>query len=102
MKTIPGPFNATTVYSGSYSYAGWWGVVLMMGVILMIPVLYTRLVPPASPFFLSGLVIINTIFLFMIFDNTLRFTGLSFQVVYPILLHAGMNRMGWIRTFLLK
>ena len=102
VKTIPGPFNATTVYSGSYSYAGWWGVVLMMGVILMIPVLYTRLVPPASPFFLSGLVIINTIFLFMIFDNTLRFTGLSFQVVYPILLHAGMNRMGWIRTFLLK
>ena len=55
-----------------------------------------------APFFLSGFVIINTIFLFMIFDNTLRFTGLSFQVVYPILLHAGMNRMGWIRTFLLK
>lgn len=102
IKTIPGPFNATTVYSGSYSYAGWWGIVFMMGIILMIPVVYTRLVPPASPFFLSGLVIINTIFLFMIFDNTLRFTGLSFQVIYPMLLHAGMNRVGWIKTFLLK
>ena len=95
--TIQGPFNATTIYSGSYTYAGWFGVALMAVVILLIPVIYLRILPPASSFFLPGLVIINTIFLFMVFDNTIRFTGLSFQVVYPIILHVGAGRVRWIR-----
>ena len=101
-ETIPGPFNATTIYSGSYTYAGWPGMVLMAVVILLVPIIYLRILPPASPFFLPGLVIVNTIFLFMIFDNTIRFTGLSFQVVYPILLHFGASRIKWIRLAFCK
>ena len=90
--TITGPFNASTVYSRSFSYLGWWGLILMACTILILPVFYLQLLSADSPFFFTGLVILNTIFLFMIFENTIRFTGLSFQMVYPILLHVLCRR----------
>lgn len=101
IQTIPGPFNATTVYAGSFSYCGWWGLFLMAFVILLVPLLYVCVIYPDSPFFLSGLAIVNTMFLFMVFDNTIRFTGLSFQIVYPILLNIGMARINWIKKVFL-
>ena len=84
---IQGPFNASSVYSRSFSYLGWSGLLLMAIVIILIPIGFYKILPPTSPFFLTGLSILNTMFLFMVFDNTIRFTGLSFQLVYPILLH---------------
>ena len=100
-NNIPGPFNATTVYSGSFSHLGWWGMFLMAGIILLIPQIYMKMIPPASPFFLSGLVIVNTVFLFMVFDNTVRFTGLSFQIVYPVLLNQACQRFEWLKKIFL-
>jgi hypothetical protein len=91
-RNIPGPFNASSVYSRSFSYLGWTGLLLMATVIILIPVVFYRILPPTSPFFLTGLSILNTIFLFMVFDNTIRFTGLSFQLVYPILLHVATRQ----------
>ncbi|MBY0433069.1 MAG: hypothetical protein K2U26_03065 [Cyclobacteriaceae bacterium] len=82
---IEGPFNATTIYSKSYSYLGWWGILLMAVCIIALPGLYQKLLSDTSPFFLSGIAILCTVYAFMVFDNTLRFTGLGFQLVYPIL-----------------
>ena len=101
-NNIPGPFNATTVFSGSFSYLGWWGLVLMAIVILLIPILYMRIVSTESPFFLTGLVILNTLFLFMIFDNTIRFTGFSFQIVYPVLLSIFSEKAQWLKKIFLS
>ena len=89
---IQGPFNASSVYSRSYSYLGWTGLLLMAVVIVVLPLIFYKILPPTSPFFLTGLSILNTMFLFMVFDNTIRFTGLSFQIVYPILLHAATKQ----------
>lgn len=89
IATIEGPFNAPTVYSGSYAHLGFTGIVLMALIIWILPWLYLRIIHPSSAFFLTGLVTLNVIFFFMVFDNTLRFTGLSFQMVYPVLLHFG-------------
>jgi hypothetical protein len=97
-KTIPGPFNATTVYSGSFSYAGWWGVALMAIIIMLLPIVYCWLVPQSSPFFLSGFAVLGTIYLFMIFDNTLKFTGFSFQLIYPIILTIGCRQISWVNA----
>lgn len=91
-RMIPGPFNAGTIYSGSYSYLGWPGLIVMAIFILVVPVILVRILPAASPFFLTALALLNTMFLFMIFDNTVRFTGLSFQLVYPLLLDAAVRR----------
>jgi hypothetical protein len=87
---IPGPFNASTVYSRAYSYLGWTGMLLMTFTLIVLPLLYFKILPAGSPFFLTGAVILCTMYLFLAFDNTLRFTGLSFQLVYPVLLHYGI------------
>jgi hypothetical protein len=102
IRTIPGPFNATTVYAGSFNRMGWWGLVLMALVTLITPWLYLILISPQSPFFLSGFAILTTIFLFMIFDNTLRFTGFSLQLAYPFLMSAGFFRSRWLHAYLAK
>jgi hypothetical protein len=86
IRTIPGPFNATTVYAGSFLRLGWWGLLFMSIITVAMPWLYTKIVAPESPYFLSGFAVLNALFLFMIFDNTLRFTGFSFQLAYPFLL----------------
>lgn len=96
-NTIPGPFNASTVYSRSFSYLRWGGLLLMSIVVLLIPLGLYKLLPSSSPFFLTGLAILNTVFLFMVFDNTLRFTGLSFQLVYPIVLTWGVSNISWVK-----
>lgn len=86
-STIPGPFNVSTVYARSFSYWGWAGMFLMACAVAAIPWLYRRMLPATSPFFLSGFSILCTMFLFLAFDNTIRFTGFSFQLLYPFLLH---------------
>jgi hypothetical protein len=84
---IPGPFNASTIYTGSYFQLGLVGIALMAIIIACMPFLYLLLIPQHSPYFLSGMAIMNTIFIFMIFENTIHFTGLSFQLFYPVLFY---------------
>ena len=92
-KRIPGPFNVSTIYSRSYSYAGWVGMALMAGALLLFPLLFLKLLPPSSDFFISGWAILCTMYLFLVYDNTLRFTGLSFQLVYPVILNLLYKRV---------
>jgi hypothetical protein len=94
---IPGPFNATSIFSRSYSYLGWWGLLAMTVVLLIIPVLLIKVVPVHSPFFLTTVGLLCTIFLFAVYDNTIRFTGLSFQLAYPVLLHFACERLPWVK-----
>jgi hypothetical protein len=80
---IPGPFNVSTVYSQSFSYLGWVGLFLMAGFIISFPWIYIRVLP-RNEYALIGLAILSSMYLFLVFDNTIRFTGFSFQLVYPI------------------
>lgn len=98
-NTIPGPFNATTIFSRSFSYLGWAGLVSMFIVLSILPIAFLKLLSDSSPFFLTGIAILNTMFLFSVFDNTLRFTGLSFQLVYPIALNFAIPRSGILKKF---
>lgn len=86
-NTIPGPFNVSTVYSRSFNYLGWTGILIMATVVLILPWAYFKILPVQSPFFLTGFTILCTMYLFLAYDNTIRFTGLSFQLVYPVVLH---------------
>ena len=85
-------FNVSTVYSRAYSYAEWGGVV-MMGVFLIIfPWLFLKVLDRHSDFFITGWTILCTMYFFLSYDNTFRFTGLSFQLVYPIILYIGIEK----------
>jgi hypothetical protein len=74
------------MYSRAYSYCGWIGIISMFILLLLLPLVYVKLVAANSPFFVTGLAILSTMFLFSGFENMIRFTGLSFQLVFPILL----------------
>ncbi len=84
---ISGPFNVSTVYSRCFSYMGWTGMFIMAIFLLWLPWLYFKLIPKGSPFFYTSLAILSTGYLFLAYDNMIRFTGFSFQLVYPIVLH---------------
>jgi hypothetical protein len=90
---IGGPFNVSTVYSRSYSYLAWTGLILMACVVIGIPLAYKLLLPQNSPFYLTGMCILCTMYLFLAFDNTIRFTGLSFQLVYPLIFSFALKKI---------
>lgn len=80
-------FNVSTVYSIAFSHLCWNGMVIMVIFILAIPFLYFRILRLNSPYTLTALAILSTMYLFMAYDNTIRFTGLSFQLFYPVAFH---------------
>lgn len=96
---IHGNLTAATIFSRSYSYLGFTGLILMALIILALPLLVWRIVPPSSPMFVSTIAILCTMYLFMMFENTVRFTGLSFQLLYPIALHYIFKRLPALKSF---
>jgi hypothetical protein len=77
--------SASTVYAGSFTYGGWYGMGLMALVLLCFPFLYKRLLAAESRYYITGMAMLNTLYLFLIFDNMLAFSGFSFQLFYPLL-----------------
>ncbi len=85
-NTIPErPFNVSTVYSRSFSYQGWIGMFMISAFVLILPLIYLKMLP-INRYYLTGIAILNTMYLFLFYDNTIRFTGLGFQLVYPFVL----------------
>ena len=78
-------FNVSTIYSRSYSYSRWPGIILIAVFIILLPWLFLKILDRQSDFFITGWAILCTMYFFMSYDNTIRFTGLSFQLVYPLL-----------------
>jgi hypothetical protein len=83
-KLIPEPFNVSTIYSRAFSYCGWVGVFIILIYILLFPLVYFILLKNDSRYFPTAVAIITTVYLFMFFDNTFRFSGLILQLFYPI------------------
>jgi hypothetical protein len=77
-------FNVSTIYSRAYSHSGWPGMIMVAVFILGFPWLFMMVVKPRSDFFITGWAILCTMYFFMSYDNTFRFTGLSFQLAYPV------------------
>jgi len=85
-NTLIAPFlTVGTVYSTSYTYLGWWGMAVTFLFLMAVTFCYLLIMKPNNPYFSTGLAILNTFLLFCIFDNMFFFSGLSFQLVYPIL-----------------
>jgi hypothetical protein len=95
-NTIKNPFNVSTVYCRSYSYLGWPGIFAMGFFVLIIPVGYLKIIVN-NPYQLISVAILCTTYLFMTYDNTIRFMGLGFQLVYPLIFPFVENRLSKIR-----
>jgi hypothetical protein len=73
-----------SVYANSYIYFGWIGLAMMTIYILCVPVFYLGLIRKRNTFYVTATSILGSVYLFLIFDNMFTFTGLSFQLVYPL------------------
>jgi hypothetical protein len=78
--------NVSTAFAASYTTLGWVGISLYMLVIFVFAYFYILILKKYnSEYFIAGVAIMNSIFLFNIFSNMFSFTGLSFQLVYPVI-----------------
>ena len=78
--------NVSTAFAQSYVILGWVGVSLFIVLIFIFALFYIILLKKInSEYFVVGLAILNTIFIFNAFTNMFSFTGLSFQLIYPVI-----------------
>src|SRR5579859_2824667 len=90
--TIKEPFNVSTVYSRSFSYLGWVGIIAMGLFVLAVPLLYRNIIAN-NPYEMIALSILCTTYLFLAYDNTIRLMALGFQLVYPLVFPFAENRL---------
>jgi len=91
-KLIAPFLTVGTIYSTSYSYVGWIGMSITFVALMLISLLYIAILKPDSPFFVTAISILNTMILFSLFDNMIAFSGLSFQLIYPLLLSVRLKK----------
>lgn len=78
--------NVSTAFSQPFVILGWVGISLFTLFIFIFAFFYILLLKRLnSEYFVIGVAIMNTIFLFNTFSNMFAFTGLSFQLVYPLI-----------------
>lgn len=82
--------TVSTTLAGSYTTAGWWGMVYMMMFYLVFPVFYLILIAK-NQLGVIGISVLCTVYLFSIFDNMFILSGLSFQIFYPIIFILAKN-----------
>ncbi len=90
--------TVSTVYAISYADLGWIGMCITFFAIMAICILYLAVLKSSNPFFATGLAILNTLVLFSLFDNMISFTGLSFQLLYPLLLSLRISNKFNLKT----
>jgi hypothetical protein len=77
--------TVATVYANSYVYLSWLGLFFMALFIFTVPIIYHSLLGKHHQFSLTGIAILNSLYVFLIFDNMFAFSGLSFQLIYPLI-----------------
>lgn len=74
-----------SMYYDPFRRMGWVGVMVIFSMLMGIMTLFSFLVKQNKPYFSTTISILCTIGLFSTFDNMIRFTGLSFQLIYPLI-----------------
>jgi len=96
--TIKDPFNVSTVYSRSYSYLGWKGIISMGLWVLTVPMVYLKLTNN-NPYRPIAVAILCTTYLFLTYDNTIRLMALGFQLTYPLVFPWIENKLSELRLW---
>ena len=75
-----------TMYSSAYANLGWVGMIFIFFYLIAFIFIYLILLRRNNPYSVTGYAILLTIIVFNAFSNMIVFSGLSFQLVYPLLL----------------
>ena len=78
-------FTVGTQFTNSYCLIGWTGPIILFLFGSFVTLFYLLLIPIHSKYYVTALAILLTVFVYNTFSNMWSFTGLSFQLVYPII-----------------
>lgn len=84
--TVAGWLTVSTCYARSYVFLGWLGIIILFLFFISTTFIYLFALMKTSEYYVVGLAILNTLVLYNTFDNMYAFTGLNFQLLYPLLL----------------
>lgn len=76
-----------SMYFEPFIRMGWSGPIIIFLFYTTLVYLYISLLPATSSYFLSAIAILCVISIFNVFENMLNFSGLSVQLIYPILFY---------------
>lgn len=74
-----------TLYSSGYKYIGWIGPIIMYFYLVLIIAFFWLFLKKNNTFYVTGFSILGTFVFFNIFSNMIYFSGISFQLIYPII-----------------
>jgi hypothetical protein len=91
MDQVHMALNVGTIYARPYKYLGWNGMIIIYIYLCIFVLFLIRSIKSNSNYSVSLIATLNTLMLFSMFDNMIWFSGLSLQLVYPVLLSFGMR-----------
>ena len=77
--------NVGSVFSKVYCTLGWLGMIIIFLFLMIIISFYLLLLNKRSTFYVTGVAILNTFVIFNFFDNMIAFSGLSLQLIFPLI-----------------
>jgi hypothetical protein len=83
-----------TIYSGSYSYIGWYGPILLSFSLVFFMIIIISVVPKKNPYHVSVVAILSTLVFLNTFDNMLKFDGIFLQFIFPIVI-TFLSKLKW-------
>ena len=84
--------TVSAFYANSFVNLGWLGVILLFLYLVFFIFMYRILLDKDSCFFITGISMLNTIVIFNFFSNSFTFSGLSFQLIYPLIFSILMDK----------
>ena len=78
--------TVSTFYAHAYATVGWPGMLIMFIFFVTTTFAYLILLRKSSAYYVTGFAVMNALVLFNTFDNMYAFTGMSLQLIYPLLL----------------
>ncbi|SCH20791.1 hypothetical protein [Romboutsia sp. 1001713B170207_170306_H8] len=85
VKQVSPHLTVSSMFSSAFVNSGWGGVILIYVYFALLVLVYRYLLGNDSQFLITGMAIMNTITMLNFFSNMFTFSGLSFQLVYPLL-----------------
>jgi hypothetical protein len=86
LKNISRFLTVGTVYARSFVLLGWFGIMLMFIFNSALVFLYIILLRKNNIYYVTGIAILCTFVIYNTFTNMIYFSGVSFQLVYPLIL----------------
>jgi hypothetical protein len=83
---ITGAMTVSTCYSSSYLTIGYYGMWIYYFYLLLICFIYSKVLKHCGDYYIPGMAVLSTLFLFSSFDNMFEFSGMSFVLLWPIIL----------------